>query len=298
MADLLAAWVAAMRAERFDQAWAVSEQVLRMRDPGTRDDPSMPYHLRWVWDGRSFDARHVLVRCYHGLGDTIQFARYLPALAAQAASVTIEAQPCLLPLLAELPGVGRVVAFDPAHPLPPAECDVEIMELAFALRGSPAHFPPPYLSARSEETNDFVGICHLAGAWDSQRSIPAELLESLCREYRCVSLVPGPCGMPVVNPEGCSIDIGATASLVASAALIITVDTMVAHLAGALGRPTWLLLKAEADWRWSLGRTSCWYPSMRLYRQPRPGDWASVIAEVKSELAVLAPPGRRSYAVA
>jgi ADP-heptose:LPS heptosyltransferase len=76
-----------------------------------------------------------------------------------------------------------------------------------------------------------------------------------------------------------------TASLVASADLVITVDTMIAHLAGALGKPTWLLLKADPDWRWSLGRTSPWYPSMRLYRQPLAGDWGAVIAEVQRDLA-------------
>jgi ADP-heptose:LPS heptosyltransferase len=76
-----------------------------------------------------------------------------------------------------------------------------------------------------------------------------------------------------------------TASLVASVELVITVDTMIAHLAGALGRPTWVLLKADPDWRWSAGRESFWYPSARLYRQSRARDWSSVIAEIEADLA-------------
>src|SRR3954454_12010069 len=80
-------WSEAMRAGDFDTAWAVSDRVLAERDPATRDDPRLPYHLRWVWDGRRFDDRDVLVRCYHGLGDTIQFCRYLAPLRARVRSL-------------------------------------------------------------------------------------------------------------------------------------------------------------------------------------------------------------------
>lgn len=287
MADQMQAWVSAMRAGRFDQAWALSEQDLKARDPATCDDPTKPYHLRWVWDGRSFDGRHVLVRCYHGLGDTIQFARYLPLLAQRAASVTLEVQPQLIALLTTLPGVSRLFPFDPAHPLPPSECDIEIMELAFALRARPDALSPPYLHAPltvPERDAPTIGICPIAGDWDAARCVPADMFEPICHDHSCMWLVPGSCALPVRNPEGCTLDMLATVSLVASCALVITVDTMVAHLAGALGRPTWLLLKAEPDWRWSPGRTSIWYPSMRLYRQPRAGDWSGVLAEVKLDL--------------
>src|SRR5687768_16912501 len=103
MCDLTQPWVSAIRDGRYELAWALSEQALAARDPGTRNDRSVPYHLRWIWDGRPFDGRDILVRCYHGLGDTIQFARYLPRLASRAASLTVEVQPRLCGLLAELP---------------------------------------------------------------------------------------------------------------------------------------------------------------------------------------------------
>ena len=126
-----------MRAGAFGDAFAVSDEVLAARDPATRDDPAAPYHVRWVWDGRPFDGRRVLVRCYHGLGDTLQFARYLAPLRRRAAHVTLEVQAPLLTLLGGMPGVDALVGFDPARPLPPSECDIEIMELAHALRLAP-----------------------------------------------------------------------------------------------------------------------------------------------------------------
>jgi ADP-heptose:LPS heptosyltransferase len=89
----------------------------------------------------------------------------------------------------------------------------------------------------------------------------------------------------VLNPEGCPFDMELTAAIVSALDVVITVDTMIAHLAGALGRPTWLLLKSEPDWRWCPDRrASAWYPSVRQYVQPRSGDWAAVLDEVQSDL--------------
>jgi len=280
-------WVAAMRTGAYETAWALAAQTLAERDPAKRDDPAQPYHLRWVWDGRSVDGRDVLVRCYHGLGDTLQFARFLPLLARRAASVTVEVQPRLLGLLSTITPAVRLVPFDPAHPLPPAEVDVEITELDFALRAAPETAKPPYLSAsRALLPNEAIALCYGAGDWDPERSIPPPLFASICAQAPCITLMPEPTGLPVLNPEGCPLDMGATAALVAGAELVITVDTMIAHLAGALGKPTWLLLKAEPDWRWAPDRPdSAWYPSMRLYTQPRPGDWGAVVASVERDLA-------------
>jgi hypothetical protein len=280
-------WIDAMRAGRFDEAWAISERISAGRDPGSRDDRTLPYHLRWVWDGTSFDGKHVLVRCYQGLGDTIQFARYLPSLAARAASVTLEAQERLCGLLAGMAGIDRLVPFDPASPLPPAECEIEITELAFALREPPSRARPPYLRvAPAALPPGTIAICYAAGDWDPARSVPASLFGSICRSERCVTLVAEPTELPVLNRGGCPWDIATTASLVAAADLVITVDTMVAHLAGAMAKPTWLLLKAEPDWRWSAeDSTSPWYPSMRLFAQPRPGDWPAVVEAVERALA-------------
>ena len=288
MADRMQAWTAAMRSGEFEAAWALAQQMLLERDPATRDDSRLPYHLRWVWDGRDFDGRHVLVRCYHGLGDTIQFARYLPALARRAASLTVEVQPRLIDLLSRMPGPIQLVPFDPACPLPPSECDLEITELDFALRLPPDQAPPPYLGASPAILpKGTIGLCHGAGEWDRARCVPPELFAPLCRRAPCITLMPERCPFPVLNRDGCPFDMGVTASLVAGAALIVTVDTMIAHLAGAMGRPVWLLLKAEPDWRWPIdGRGSIWYPSVRLYVQPRPGDWLPVLAEVERDLVL------------
>jgi hypothetical protein len=287
LTDLGAAWVRAMRAGKFGEAWAISAQVLGARDPATRDDPSLPYHRRWVWDGRAFDGRDVLVRCYHGLGDTIQYARHLPSLAARAASLTVEAQPRLCGLLAGVGCIDRLHPFDVAQPLKPLACDLEITELPFALREAPDAAPVPYLRAEGAALPaGTIGLCYSGGDWDPARCVPPDLLAPLCAGRPAVTLVAEPTRLPVLNPEGCPFDMDATVALVAGCDLIVTVDTMIAHLAGALGRPTWLLLKAEPDWRWTPGvRVTPWYPAMRLYPQASPGDWAPVIAEVARDLA-------------
>lgn len=282
-------WVQAMRRGDHEAAWAHDAAVLAGRDPATRDDPSVPYHLRWVWDGRPMEGAHVLVRCYHGLGDTIQFARYLPHLRRIAASVTVEAPPRLLPLLEGFPGVDRLIPFDPAAPAPPSECDIEIMELAFALRHPPAAAPPPYLKAPPALLPDgTIGLCWEAGDWDETRSIPGALFRPLT-SHPCVTLVGAPSDLPVLNPDGCPMDMEITAALIAGVDLLITVDTMVAHLAGALGTPVWLLLKHDPDWRWpdEKGASCGWYPSMRFFRQTRAGDWGEVMERVSDDLAGL-----------
>jgi hypothetical protein len=280
-------WIDATRRGDHALAWSLCEQALAERDPATRDDPRLPYHLRWVWDGTPVDGRDVLVRCYHGLGDTIQFARYLPLLHNRAASVTVEIQPRLIALFTGFPGIDRLVPFDVARPLPPAECDLEIMELGFALRAAPGSLPPPYLhAAPAELPSGTVGLCCLAGDWDPERAIPPRLLAGLGAGRPLVTLDPEPSVLPVLNPAGCPFDMPGTAALVAAVDLVVTVDTMIAHLAGAMGKPTWLLLRHQPDWRWTPDAGgSEWYPSMKLFAQPRAGDWHSVAARVERHLA-------------
>ena len=288
------AWMRCMRAQDFGGAWAISDAVLAGRDPAGCDDPNLPYHLRWVWDGTPPDGRHVLVRCYHGLGDTLQFARFLPALRARAAHVTLEAQPELCPLLARMPGVDRLVAFDVAAPLPPASCTLEIMELWHVLRADPggvgAHVP--YLAAGAASlagAEGAVGLCWQAGGWDAKRSVDARSLFAACTapSRRFVSLQRGPAaaeasGAAFLNPGDADTDILATAGLIGACACVVTIDTMVAHLAGALGARVLLLLKADADWRWPQPGRSCpWYPTMTVLHQHTPGQWGSVLAALK-----------------
>lgn len=282
-------WLAAIRRGDHERAWQLSAEALAARDPATRDDPRLPYHLRWVWDGTPVDGRDVLVRCYHGLGDTIQFARFLPLLRRRAASVTVEIQPRLAGLFAGFAGIDRLVPFDVARPLPASECDVEIMELGFALRAAPGAVRPPYLAAAPALLpRGTVGLCCTAGDWDGERAIAPALLAGVCRDRPCLTLDPTASELAVLNPAGCPFDIPQTAALVAGVALVITVDTMIAHLAGAMGRPAWLLLRHEPDWRWPpRSRRSEWYPSLRLYAQPAPGDWRAVVAAVERDLARL-----------
>lgn len=296
--DAGARWLAAMRAGAFGEAWTVSDAVLGARDPATRDDPSVPYHLRWVWDGRPFEGRRVLVRCYHGLGDTLQFCRYLPMLRRCVRHLTVEAQPELVPLLRSIPGPDRVIPFRPEAPAPPSECDIEIMELAHALRLAPqgaAYFSVDPLPRPA--VGMLVGLCWRAGGWDPGRSVPLPALAALGRVpgVQLISLQRGPgldelavAGAPAVFDTGDrSGDAMTVGRLLATLDLVITVDTMAAHLAGALGRPTWLLLQAEADWRWMTGDRSVWYDSVRLYRQSDPGVWSAPLAELQADLVEL-----------
>ncbi len=280
-----------MRRGDFEASWAINDQVLAHRDQRHRDDPSTPYHLRWVWDGRPFDGSDVLVRCYHGLGDTLQFCRYLAPLRRRVRSLSVEIQPELIPLLATLPGPDRLTPFHPEAPAPPSPCDLEIMELAHALRMPPD--PAPYLTAPSPPIlpNALnVGLCwNPGGAWSPERAVPAALLAPLASlpGITLFSLQRGPAAAEFAAPiiADANMEILHTARLIRGLDLVVAVDTMVAHLAGALGTPVWLLLTADPDWRWSNGgRGSPWYRHVRKYQQSIPGDWAPPIAELTADL--------------
>ena len=275
-------WFAAMRRGDFGAALRASDAALIRRDPATRDDPRLPYHQRWVWDGRPFDGRRVLVRCYHGLGDTLQHSRFLAPLRARAAGVVLEAQPELRALLDGL--ADEVVAFDQRHPLPPSDVDVEIMELSHALRLGLGDVPPPALPVAAE-AGGAIGLCWQAGGWDADRSLPlASLLAALPARARLVSLQRGPAAEQArdgfVNPGDADPDVARTARLIAGCACVVTVDTMVAHLAGTLGAPTLLLLRQGCDWRWGEGEFAPGYPSVRLLRQAAPGDWSAPLQAI------------------
>ncbi len=305
--DALAdAWVACMRRGDLAGAWTISDAVLAARDPARADDPALPYHQRWVWDGRPLEARHVLVRCYHGLGDTLHFVRLLAMLRPRVASITLELQSELLGLADQF-AADRVIAFRPDAPAPAAAgvVAIELMELAHALRLTARDLPGrhPYLRADpAPRASDFpagprIGLCWAAGGWDAERSVPlARLADALPRTGTLISLQRGAAAEQAlgddapgfVNPGERSTDIRATAALVASLDLVISVDTMIAHLAGALGQPTLLLLKHDADWRWMTGRDAQpWYPTLTRLRQTAPGDWTAPLAEVSARLGAL-----------
>ena len=267
-----------MLREDFSAAWVIADAVLAGRDPRTRDCPHSPYHERWVWNGQSLNGCRVVVRCYHGLGDTLQFVRFLPALRACAAHVTLEIQPELLTLAGETVA-DLVIPFDQAAPVR-AEHDIEIMELQHALRSHPgggpylAVTPAPVPSAKT-------GVCWQAGGWDPDRSLPLTQLRPVL-PAGSISLQRGATGLP--DPIRGTMDVLATARLIASLDRVITVDTMVAHLAGALGRPVHLLLKADADWRWGRCRRTAWYANTTIHRQQRAGDWSAALESLDAAL--------------
>ena len=301
-------WLAAMRAGDWEAAWRQTDllEAERRRRACLPGFERKPWEL--VWDGRSFQGRSVLVRCLHGLGDTLQFMRFVPAIAAQARELHFLVQPSLLELLAGAPGLGSVsnawTDDPPAH-----ELEIEVMELAYALRSTAETVPAPYphlprqvagqkleLVARDGALR--VGLLWAASEWDTSRSIPLHALAPVLSVpgVRFYSLQQGSAaGDPAATASGLVLLGERTQSIAAAACamlqmdLVIAVDGMPAHLAATLGRPTWLLLKHEADWRWhDTGTTSPWYPAMRLFRQPAPGDWAGLAREVAGALEATA----------
>ncbi|MDQ6656341.1 MAG: ADP-heptose--LPS heptosyltransferase [Verrucomicrobiota bacterium] len=295
--ELGSAWMRHMRAGEFARAWEVSDAVLRER--GERSADQLPRHFQWVWNGAPLDGKRVLIRCYHGLGDTIQFIRYAPLVRQRASAVIVWAQPELLPLLRTADGIDQLLPLHHGAPEAEFDIDVESMELPHVFRSTIASLPAdvPYLhvtpATLPDDGNLQVGIVWKCGDWAPERAVPVELLASLA-EMRGVTLHvlqrgsgldERPADFGVVSG---SDDILAAAQTIAALDLMITIDSMPAHLAGALGVRTWILLRSECDWRWmDRGESSPWYPTVRVFRQPRAGDWAAVVAEVAADLRKL-----------
>jgi hypothetical protein len=301
-----------MRRGAWADAWAVSDAVLATR-AGT---PCwhLPRHQQWAWDGTPVDGRRVLVRCYHGLGDTLQFIRFAPEIRARAAQLIVWAQPALIPLLESVHGIDRLLPLHDGAPDVDYDVDVEIMELAHVVRATPEtvgrHVPYLHVAPAplARDGRLAVGLVWECGDWEREkRSIPVPLLAPLAAlpGVQLHVLQRGPAldaGTPALGTRSGSDDALQAARVVRALDLVISVDTMPAHLAGALGVPVWTLVPHDADWRWMDGRDdSPWYPTMRIFRQPAPGAWAPVIARVVDELSALdsrhsAPGGRRPSA--
>lgn len=283
-----------MRRGEFGLAWQVSDAVLRQRAGASCHH--LPRHLQHIWDGTSLENKRVLVRCYHGLGDTIQFIRYMPLLKTIATEVTVWAQPTLIPLLFTVDGIDRLLPLHDGSPDRDYDVDVELMELPHVFRTTLETLPAtvPYIHvdpALLPRDRPSVGLTWRAGDWDPRRNIPFHLITKLAE-------VPGvtfyilqqdaACDerherfKPILDPRG---DAHATAQLVRALDLVISIDSMPAHLAGALGVHTWTLLQKDADWRWMIERDdNPWYPTMRLFRQEQPQAWEPVMARVTVEL--------------
>lgn len=282
--------MASMRRGAWEQAWRLSDAA-----PGPRDW-TLPRHLQRVWDGSPLAGRRVLVRCYHGLGDTIQFIRLVAPLQAIARDVTVWAQPALIPLLATMRDAPRLLPLHDGTPGADCDADIELMELAHALRVTPATLPAcvPYLHPPAppprRDGARHVGLAWRAGDWDPRRSLPFALLR---RAIEAAGVTPhilqrGP-GLAECPPSfglhGGGDDALETATRMRGLDLVVSVDSFPAHLAGALGVPVLLLLAEPADWRWMEGREdSPWYPTMRLLRQRRPGDWTAPLDALRGIL--------------
>lgn len=253
-----------------------------------------------AWDGGPFPGRTLLVWAEQGLGDTLQFARYLPRVKALGGTVLLQAYGPLRALLEGLPGADRILGDQ--DPLPPFDLQAPLMDLPARFGDGLEDLPPPAaLRATRPAPPELAGPGRRIGlVWagsaahqdDARRSLDPSLLAPLAAlaGIRWFSLQLGPGPRPdlpgLVDLAPRLGDLADTAAAVARMDAVISVDTAVAHLAGSLGVRTHLLLPHFPDWRWLLARAdSPWYPSLVLHRQPAPGDWRSVIAALAEELA-------------
>lgn len=263
-----------------------------------------------MWDGRPRCT--VLLHAEQGLGDTLQFARYAALVAARGAAVVFESQPELVALMRDVPGVGRVVPR--GEPLPEFDAHAPLMSLPrlFGTTLDSIPWDGPYVTASPERAASWdlaphAGVARLRAGlvwagrpqqWDDRkRSLSLDRLAPLAAvggvsffslqvgEAAAQAATP-PEGMTLVDLTSRIRDFADTAALVSRLDLVITIDTSVAHLAGAMGVPVWVLVAHAPDWRYHLERDDQpWYPSMRLFRQARDGDWSDAIARVAEALA-------------
>jgi hypothetical protein len=295
----------------FEQGWPAYEWRWRGATELTSRDFSQPQ-----WRGEDLNGKTILLHAEQGFGDTIQFIRYLPLVAQKGCKVILELPDSLMPLI---PGIDGLVSMHRrGDPLPAFDVHCPLMSLPLSFGTTATTIPAsvPYLSAPAERVVAWrTRLAHLGKprvglVWsgkpshknDHNRSIALSRLEpllsvpdvtfvSLQREYRETEL-PALARLPVFRLDETITDFADTAAAIGELDLVIAVDTAVAHLAGALGRPLWLLLSHIQDWRWMHDRTdSPWYPSARLFRQSQIGDWDGVIAAVAQELAAFAKAG-------
>ncbi len=228
------------------------------------------------WQGEPLAGKRLLIWREQGFGDQIMAARFLPLL--DAAAVTYMGPPQLRRLFAHLP-VTYVEAGLGANPIAPHDYWTLPLSLPHRLGVTAADLPrAPYLAASPAAPRGGIGVVWRGEARNANnvfRSLPPELAARLLALPGAISLDPADTG---------AADFQATADIIAGLDLVISVDTAVAHLAGALGKPVWVLLARHAiDWQWPRTATTPWYPSARLFVQPGPDDWASVVQAVVLE---------------
>ncbi len=265
-----------------------------------------------LWDGRPLNGKSILLHAEQGIGDTIQFVRYTGLVKQRGGTVLVECQPELMRLLTGRAGIDALIEYGGS--LPDFDCHAAIPSLPgiFNTRLDSIPAPVPYLEPPAHSNPELYRL--LAGGGGEYRvgivwsgntrfkhnhyrscrlsdfgplaNIAGVRLFSLQKGDPASELMKGNCDMPVTDLGGVLGDFADTAAALNQLDLVITVDTSVAHLAGALARPVWLLLSFAPDWRWLLERTdNPWYPTMRLFRQTRLGDWRGVFDRVAELLA-------------
>jgi Tfp pilus assembly protein PilF len=302
-----------LRQGRFEEGWAhLERRTWKYTPPASITCPR--------WRGESLQGRSILIGHESGLGDMIHFARYAQVLRDQGARrITLVCPPALQTLLASMPGVDEVLSLDAALPAGNWDCWASLMSLPFhcktRLHGIPAALP--YLHANQQAAARWNALLPQARlrvglVWqgnpkfenDDERSIASlDTLQALggIDGVAFISLQKG-CGEAQAKnpPQGLTLvclpdeigDFADTAAIVANLDLVITVDTAVAHLAGAMGKPCWIMLPHHMpDWRWlSCRDDSPWYRgAVRLFRQPSRGDWATVLTQVRAALVDFKP---------
>ena len=293
----------------FSQGWP--EYEWRWQQPGVRQRPSGE-----AWDGQPLAGRTILLYPEQGLGDTLQFIRYAPLVRQRGGRVLVGCSRSMIPLLSSCPGIDQLYGEDESPP--PYDVQAALLSLprifGTELETIPAEVP--YLSAPVDlverwrerfaaEPRLKVGIQWQGSpkfVFDRQRSIPlarfAPLTEvdgvrlfSLQRDFGSEQLTDVDWD---IEDLGSNLDLDGrafleTAAVLKNLDLVVTSDTSIAHLAGALGVPVWLAVQFVPDWRWMLEREdSPWYPTMRLFRQTQAGDWQGVFARIATELAKVA----------
>jgi len=280
------------------------------------------HHDKPQWDGSAFAGKRILVHCEQGLGDSLQFARYLPMVKARGGTVIFEAWKPLHGVLRDFPGIDELLELSLTKRTDAAfDLSVSLMDLPGIFDTTLDSIPAdvPYIHAEQERAKQWrerlccdgfkIGIVWAgspAHGNDRNRSCPLELFAPLAGidGVRLYGLQKGPAATQLDRlPSTVGIesfaedleDFADTAALIAGLDLIISVDTAPAHLAGAMARPTWVLLPFAPDWRWMLDRSdSPWYPTMRLFRQRGWGDWRGVFEELTQELQMLVRSGDRA----
>ncbi len=262
----------------------------------------------WLGDA-TLNGRTILLQAEQGLGDTIQFSRYATVVAATGARVMLEVPAPLTDLMRTLSGVDVLITR--GEPLPPFDTHCPLMSLPLAFGTTVETIPAQagYLHAEPARSTEWaarlgpkqrprVGVAwsgSLAAVSGAARSIAlaefATLLHADC-DFYCLQtdIADADAQTLATLPQLNKVagDFATTAALCMQLDLVISVDTSIAHLAGALGVPVWILLQASPDWRWLLSRTDTpWYPSARLYRQHRQGDWSGLLADVRLDLTRL-----------